>query len=340
MEKGSAEVEDDARTSEQLVEEYLRVYYRWQPPDATASTRSAASRTLPLSAEDEEFAESDAILVQRVRASPETKGRMEAQLRGEAPLADIIAGGWRMRTYVTSSGEGAAAPAAGPALRADVELHEGEEVAPLARRLARGWPMSFQLAARAPMHAGMLWPASLRLTAALLADAELAATAMRPGARVIELGAGVGLVGAVLALMGCGVTLTDHPDCGALALDNVRANVTEEAAAEVRYAALDWTQPLPAVIAAACPWDVVICSDLLAYPTLYRSLVDALIALACGPNSEVLCAYGSRDRADETRFFEMCAEHFNVEEICSLALPDADAESWHLKRLRPREEEV
>jgi 2-polyprenyl-3-methyl-5-hydroxy-6-metoxy-1,4-benzoquinol methylase len=59
----------------------------------------------------------------------------------------------------------------------------------------------------------------------------------RPGVRVLELGAGLGLVGLTAARLGCDVTLSDYDP---LALAALRANVAENRLEHVRVWELDW----------------------------------------------------------------------------------------------------
>jgi 2-polyprenyl-3-methyl-5-hydroxy-6-metoxy-1,4-benzoquinol methylase len=73
---------------------------------------------------------------------------------------------------------------------------------------------------------GRLWQAALLLANHLLSDAtncDAVARCHKPGSRLIEVGAGLGLVGLALASAvagrGCSVTLTD---CEAEALENLR----------------------------------------------------------------------------------------------------------------------
>lgn len=82
-----------------------------------------------------------------------------------------------------------------------------------------------------------LWPASLKMAATILR------TPWAPGTRVLELGAGVGIVGMAGLLQGLQVTFSDYePKSVDLALFNAcRAGYTDSASGLV----LDWRDPPP-----------------------------------------------------------------------------------------------
>merc|ERR1712232_760524 len=170
------------------------------------------------------------------------------------------------------------------------------------------------------------------------------------GTRILELGAGAGLLGIILSLRGCSsVVLTDHPSCGTYAMDMVHDNVPAEAAATVRYVPLDWTEPLPPTIAEGCPWDVILCSDLIYSTELHGPLSDTLCAL-CGAGRtngvvvpQILFAYESRNPRDERTFFEKLKSgsrgmRFDIEELelKSASGETEETDDFNLIRMTPR----
>jgi predicted nicotinamide N-methyase len=95
-----------------------------------------------------------------------------------------------------------------------------------------------------------LWPSGVAL-ARVVADQDLA------GARVLELGAGLGLPSLAAALRGAVVLATDWAeDAVALLRENAAANRIALRAERVR-----WDDP--GLLLAEAPWDVVLGADLL-----------------------------------------------------------------------------
>ncbi|RHY49097.1 hypothetical protein DYB30_007350 [Aphanomyces astaci] len=136
------------------------------------------------------------------------------------------------------------------------------------------------------------------------------------GKRVLELGAGTGLVGLAAAVCGAShVTLTDL----AYTLDNlsanVRANASSIAATSVDVAELDWFKAPP--LSLTDNVDVVVGSDIV----WVESLIDALVAtiaslLTCdhvaGRKKAMLLAHQTRSAASDTRFFRLLDAHHLV----------------------------
>lgn len=98
------------------------------------------------------------------------------------------------------------------------------------------------------------------------------------GKKVLELGAGTGVVGLVLAAHGADVTLTDLPEALPILRHNAAANFepgTPEAE-RVRVLPLDWTQGLSPALRQLQPFDVVVGADLVYNEALYAPLLDTL----------------------------------------------------------------
>ncbi|HEY5086600.1 MAG TPA: methyltransferase domain-containing protein [Gemmatimonadaceae bacterium] len=107
-----------------------------------------------------------------------------------------------------------------------------------------------------------LWPSSTILANFITADS-------RPRGRLIELGAGVGLVSLAAALAGHEVTATDYYED---ALAFARANSFRNLGYEVKTALVDWR----AVPAGFPRFDVVLASDVL-YESRYAPLVAGVV---------------------------------------------------------------
>jgi predicted nicotinamide N-methyase len=130
-----------------------------------------------------------------------------------------------------------------------------------------------------------LWASGVSLAAAV------AARDLR-GARVLELGCGLGLPSVAAALSGASVLATDWaPE----ALEVTRRNA-ERNGALVETLLVDWSAPEPLLERA--PFELVLCADVLYEP---RN-VDALLALLPRLGAEVLL--GEPGRPTAARFFE------------------------------------
>ena len=131
-----------------------------------------------------------------------------------------------------------------------------------------------------------LWP-SAHVLAAALEVRDLA------GARVIELGCGVGLPSVVAALRGAEVLATDWYED---ALGFVRANA-EGAGAGVDTRLLDWNDPPADLVSPAAARDLVIGADLL-YEARNGPALAALLPGVLRPGGEALIADPRRPHAD------------------------------------------
>jgi predicted nicotinamide N-methyase len=129
-----------------------------------------------------------------------------------------------------------------------------------------------------------LWPSALVLAERL--------TARPPaGARVVELGCGVGLPAVVAALGGADVVATDwYPE----ALAFTRANATA-AGARVETMAVDWRRP-PDALFARGPDDLVVGADVL-YEERNGPALAALLPRLLPPGGEALIADPRRPHA-------------------------------------------
>ena len=129
-----------------------------------------------------------------------------------------------------------------------------------------------------------LWPSALALAGRL--------TAMGlAGARVVELGCGVGLPAIVAALGGAAVLATDWYQ-EALAFTGANAAA---AGARLETMAVDWSDPPPALLARA-PADLVIGADLL-YEARNGGALATLLPRLLRPGGEALIADPRRPHA-------------------------------------------
>ncbi|KAK2490685.1 hypothetical protein MC885_017244 [Smutsia gigantea] len=147
------------------------------------------------------------------------------------------------------------------------------------------------------------------------------------GKKVIELGAGTGIVGILAALQGGDVTITDLP----LALEqiqgNVEANVPAGGRAQVR--ALSW-----GIDQHVFPrdYDLVLGADIVYLEPTFPLLLGTLQHL-CGPDGTIYLASKMREEHGTESFFQhLLPQHFQLE----LAQRDED-ENVNIYRARHRE---
>ncbi|WKY04323.1 hypothetical protein Q1695_005377 [Nippostrongylus brasiliensis] len=127
------------------------------------------------------------------------------------------------------------------------------------------------------------------------------------GKKVLELGAGTGVCGLVLAALGSNVEITDLPSRLPLIKKNYELN-KDECRGSVEIKALDWaTQMAPTEV------DVLVLVDCI----YYLKGVDPLIRTVLSCNAkEVLCVYERRDIGEPVEaqkyFSEAIVKHYEV----------------------------
>ncbi|KAI1468115.1 putative methyltransferase-domain-containing protein [Daldinia caldariorum] len=161
---------------------------------------------------------------------------------------------------------------------------------------------------------GQTWPAGMVLAKHML---RYHRDDMR-NSRILELGAGGGLVGLAVA-KGCAVEnplyITDQLEMYSLMEHNIGLNGLE---GQVKAAILNWGEPLPQSIAALKP-DVILAADCVyfepAFPLLLTTLSDLL--KLC-PSATIYFCFKKRRRAD-MQFLKKAQKLFRVTEV-----PDED----------------
>jgi predicted nicotinamide N-methyase len=138
-----------------------------------------------------------------------------------------------------------------------------------------------------------LWPAGLALAEALPGDLR--------GARVLELGCGLGIPSLVAAARGAQVLATDWSQD---ALDLLEANAARNGL-ELEVARVRWDEPQRL----RRPWALVLAADVL----YEHRNVPQLLALLDALEAEVLLAEPGRPPA--TAFFSEARERWQVEEL-------------------------
>ena len=143
-----------------------------------------------------------------------------------------------------------------------------------------------------------MWPSGIALARAVWSRS-------LGGARVVELGCGLGLPSIAAALRGARVLATDwSPDALRFARVNARRN-----GARVETTLCAWSEPDPVVSQA--PWDVVLASDVL-YERRNADLLLDLLPRLVDERGEVLLADPGRTHARP--FLERATEDWTVDE--------------------------
>ncbi|KAL2613080.1 hypothetical protein R1flu_024772 [Riccia fluitans] len=144
------------------------------------------------------------------------------------------------------------------------------------------------------------------------------------GKRVIELGAGCGLAGLGMALLGCDVVVTDQVEVLPLLLRNVERNLSRAkytasdnsymgSIGKVDVAELDWGNEAH-IAAVEPPFDYIIGTDVVYKEQYVEPLIYTILALA-GPKTTVLLGYEFRSSGVRELLGELCQKHFSVKRV-------------------------
>ena len=134
----------------------------------------------------------------------------------------------------------------------------------------------------------------------------------------MELGAGCGLAGFAASKAGAAsVCLTELPENLPRLQELVEAN---ECMGIVSAVALDWTQPLPAVLGAT-RWDVIIATDCVFWPGLFMPLLTTIAALCERPGSSPRVFLSMVNRLGRAQEFSAAAHEigWTLQPICQAA---------------------
>jgi len=218
--------------------------------------------------------------------------------------------------------------------------------------------------------ASTVWDSAIVLARHL----ECQGAAQYEGLNCLELGAGTGLPGLVLACLGARVVLTDLAPNVPLLAENVESNrktcaavgkairgcsagssggdgssnkvckgeaAAAKAAGSARAAELRWGEPLPPALLEGNPaWDLVLATDVLYSHEAVPPLVETLAVLTGGEaaprpsRTQVLLAAGRNRHASDT-FWALAAPLFEIEEVCADELhPEYQCDDVAVWRLR------
>ena len=133
----------------------------------------------------------------------------------------------------------------------------------------------------------------------------------------IELGAGCGLVGLTLSVLGYNVVMTDLPGNLRLLRANVRANTDASSHRAPRVRPLTWGEPLTPELALPA-YDMVVGTDLFYAREAMPQLVESLLMLT-GPQTVMLLAAGRNRHAGKLLHRQACSSCFST--TASLLIP-------------------
>ncbi|KAJ3689086.1 hypothetical protein LUZ61_018250 [Rhynchospora tenuis] len=173
-------------------------------------------------------------------------------------------------------------------------------------------------------HLGMtVWDASMVLVKYLEKNSRKGrfSPAKIKGKRVIELGAGCGLAGLGMALLGCDVILTDQLEVLPLLARNVDRNKSwisqgssdSGSFGSVSVAELDWGNKKQ-IEAVGPPFDYIIGTDVVYAEHLLEPLIETILALS-GPRTIILIGHEIRSTTVHEQMIEMLKNNFIVRSI-------------------------
>ncbi|XP_020693592.1 protein N-lysine methyltransferase METTL21A isoform X2 [Dendrobium catenatum] len=140
------------------------------------------------------------------------------------------------------------------------------------------------------------------------------------GKRAIELGAGCGLAGLGMALLGCNVVSTDQIEVLPLLMKNITRNTSwimqandSASLGSIEVAELDWGNEDH--IRAVCPpFDYIIGTDIVYAEHLLEPLVQTIMALS-GPKTTIMLGYEIRSTTVHEQMIQIWKDNFVVKTV-------------------------
>lgn len=141
------------------------------------------------------------------------------------------------------------------------------------------------------------------------------------GKRVIELGAGCGVAGFGMALLGCDVVSTDQTEVLPLLMRNVERNTSRimqtisdpDSFGSIQAAELDWGNETH-IKSVGPPFDYIIGTDVVYAEHLLEPLLQTIIALS-GPKTTILLGHEIRSTNVHEKMLEMWKRNFEVKTV-------------------------
>ncbi|KAI3523383.1 hypothetical protein L1887_01455 [Cichorium endivia] len=141
------------------------------------------------------------------------------------------------------------------------------------------------------------------------------------GKRVIELGAGCGVAGFGMALLGCDVVSTDEVEVLPLLMRNVERNTSRimqmnpdsDSIGSITAAELSWGNK-DHIKAIDPPFDYIIGTDVVYAEHLLEPLLQTMLALS-GPKTTILIGYEIRSTNVHEQMIQLWKKHFEVKVV-------------------------
>ncbi|XP_015874557.2 uncharacterized protein LOC107411479 [Ziziphus jujuba] len=143
------------------------------------------------------------------------------------------------------------------------------------------------------------------------------------GKRVIELGAGCGVAGFGMALLGCDVVATDQKEVLPLLRRNVERNTSRivqmnpgsDTFGSIQVAELNWGNE-DHIRAVGPPFDYIIGTDVVYAENLLEPLLQTIFALS-GPKTTIVLGYEIRSTSVHEQMLNMWKKNFDLKTIPS-----------------------
>nr|XP_025684731.1 protein-lysine methyltransferase METTL21D isoform X2 [Arachis hypogaea] len=139
------------------------------------------------------------------------------------------------------------------------------------------------------------------------------------GKRVIELGAGCGVSGFGMAMLGCDVIVTDQKEVLPLLQRNIERNISRvmqknpESFGSIKVAELQWGDESH-IKAVDPPFDYIIGTDVVYVEHLLEPLLQTILALS-GPRTTILLGHEIRSTCVHEKMLEMWKQNFDVKNV-------------------------
>ncbi|PSR89929.1 Protein N-lysine methyltransferase [Actinidia chinensis var. chinensis] len=139
------------------------------------------------------------------------------------------------------------------------------------------------------------------------------------GKRVIELGAGCGVAGFGMALLGCDVVSTDQTEVLPLLMRNVERNTSRimqmnpDSFGSIQVAELNWGNA-DHIKAVGPPFDYIIGTDVVYAEHLLEPLLQTMLALS-GPKTTILLGYEIRSTNVHEQMLNLWKRNFEVKNV-------------------------
>ncbi|XP_061359438.1 uncharacterized protein LOC133303537 isoform X1 [Gastrolobium bilobum] len=139
------------------------------------------------------------------------------------------------------------------------------------------------------------------------------------GKRVIELGAGCGVSGFGMALLGCDVIVSDQKEVLPLLQRNMERNISRviqknpESFGSIKVSELQWGDESH-IKAVGPPFDYIIGTDVVYVEHLLEPLLQTILALS-GPRTTILLGYEIRSTCVHEKMLQMWKKNFDVKTV-------------------------